>query len=261
MIVFNLFCSGAMLLLFLMFLGFVLSRALNLTSIIDSLWPLGPVFMACYLLLPIGFSWLNFYTLFILSLWALRLSLFIFMTRLLKKHEDPRYEKILSRVEAKKKNRAIFFQFMFQGFLQILISLSFLPFVWSQGEFYLSFVVIGFCFSFLAIIGEAYADFELFKFKKKQKKGVLMTGFWAYSRHPNYFCDWCFWLGIGFLGCSLPWGLLSFIAAILMWIIFNYLTGPLTERMSLSKYPEIYSDYQKRVPFMIPSFFRGRPRL
>ena len=88
----------------------------------------------------------------------------------------------------------------------------------------------------------------------KTKGNILSTGLWSYSRHPNYFFDWLVWFGVGVMGISLPWGLMSFIGCFLMWFIFNYLTGPITERLSL-KSMEIFLETIKKKS---PSFF---PRL
>ena len=90
--------------------------------------------------------------------------------------------------------------------------------------------------------------------KNPKRKGILSTGLWAYSRHPNYFFDWLFWISIGLMGASHSWGWVSFTGAFFMWIIFNYMTGPLTERLSLKKHKEEFADYQRRVSFMIPWF-------
>ena len=52
--------------------------------------------------------------------------------------------------------------------------------------------VIGFTF-------EAGGDFQLARFKRnvKNKGKVLNTGFWKYTRHPNYFGDSSVWWAYG----------------------------------------------------------------
>lgn len=254
----NDFLTASGLLLGFMTLGFFLSKRIRLTSIIDVLWPLGPLFMAFYLFFPGPYSLEKLLLLFCLLVWSLRLSLFLFWTRILKKDEDRRYQEILPKKESRKKDLLAFLQFLFQGFLQILISLSFLPFYWSQEAPSSSLLWISGFFAIASIIGEAMADGEVLRFKRMKLEGILKSGLWKYSRHPNYLFDWLFWVSLGFMGLSLPWGGLSFTGALLMWIIFNYLTGPLTERLSLKKHKDLYLNYQKETPFMIPklSLFR-----
>ena len=251
------FLNGSLILLCFMAVGFVFSRILKLTSVIDVFWPLGPLIL-CFYLLPRPITLENSLLLFCLLAWSLRLSIFILWTRILKNHEDSRYKEIFPKKNSAKKNILVFFQFIFQGFLQILLGISFLPFHWSQTKPLYSVFGVGFILAILAICGETKADMDVLKFKKENSKGILDTGLWAYSRHPNYFFDWLFWLSIGIMGASLSWGGVAFVGSFVMWIIFNYLTGPLTERLSLKKHKALYLYYQEKVPFMIPkiSFFR-----
>ena len=122
------FASGSFIVLGFMTIGFLISKILKLTSTIDVLWPLGPLFF-CYYLLPKPFSLENRLLFFCLLAWSLRLSIFIFWTRIRKKHEDARYKEILPTKNSIKKDLLVYFQFIFQGLLQILISLSFFTFL------------------------------------------------------------------------------------------------------------------------------------
>lgn len=51
--------------------------------------------------------------------------------------------------------------------------------------------LIGFCF-------ESVSDWQLTRFKSKRKHAglVLDQGLWRYTRHPNYFGDFCVWWGL-----------------------------------------------------------------
>merc|ERR1719460_1374179 len=75
----------------------------------------------------------------------------------------------------------------------------------------------------LVLVGEHVADLQQFdyqteKYRRKGAKepmgeyarGFIETGLWAYSRHPNYFCEvsmwWCFYLfSIAATGRWLNW--------------------------------------------------------
>jgi len=256
------FLESALFALIFMILGFILSRIIKLVSLIDALWPLTPLLISFMLLMRTPYSFTKILLFSSILIWSLRLSFFIIWTRVLKKHEDSRYKKILPDANSKKKELLIFFQFIFQWFLQICLSLSFLPFFWTSKDPSYFLLIGGFILALLCVLGEAKADSDLLVFKRKKTGSFLTTGLWAYSRHPNYFFDWLFWVAIGVMGSSLSLGGLSFIGSIIMWIIFNYLTGPLTERLSLKKYKEPYSSYLKKVPFMIPhlSFFKKSKR-
>jgi steroid 5-alpha reductase family enzyme len=51
----------------------------------------------------------------------------------------------------------------------------------------------------IGFIFEAGGDFQLARFKADEgNKGKLLdTGFWKYTRHPNYFGDAALWWGFG----------------------------------------------------------------
>ncbi|KAI0671935.1 DUF1295-domain-containing protein [Trametes maxima] len=96
------------------------------------------------------------------------------------------------------------------------------------------------------------------------KRGFLTRGLWAWSRHPNFFCEQSFWVIINLFPLlapesprlqSLPvssitpiWPLLPSI--ILCGLFFS--STRFTESISLSKYPEGYRAYQQRVSMFVP---------
>ena len=63
----------------------------------------------------------------------------------------------------------------------------------------------------LAAVGlEAAADRQLDRFVAARKSGggggaVCDAGLWSWSRHPNYFGEWLFWLGLWLLGGGRVW--------------------------------------------------------
>jgi steroid 5-alpha reductase family enzyme len=95
------------------------------------------------------------------------------------------------------------------------------------------------------------------KYSADIKNGFLSQGFFALSRHPNYFCELGFWWTVWLLAFSLtgdPLGSGVFGPFVLTMIM----TGStiLSESISSSKYPE-YSNYKKRViSAIIPWFAR-----
>lgn len=116
---------------------------------------------------------------------------------------------------------------------------------------------------FLALLaGETVADEQQWRFQrdKKAKKdrgepvteGFLTKGLFAWSRHPNFFCEQAMWwvfyaMGARAMGTWLHW---TIVGPAVLTALFQGSTN-LTEQLSLAKYPS-YADYQRRVSRLIP---------
>lgn len=117
-------------------------------------------------------------------------------------------------------------------------------------------------------IGEWVADEQMWNFQQDKKRKLaageevarpfLTSGLFAFSRHPNFFCEqgmwWAFYLfAVGASGQWLHWTGLGFVT---LTLLFHGSTQ-LTESISLSRYPS-YSDYQASTPRIIPLPFHRR---
>jgi steroid 5-alpha reductase family enzyme len=107
---------------------------------------------------------------------------------------------------------------------------------------------IGVAISVVGIAGEATADAQLARFKKTSR-GVCDVGLWSWSRHPNYFFEWCVWIGYAVYGLAyLPWGALALIGqAIIIGSIFGVTGIPPTEKQAIRSKGDAYREYQRRV--------------
>ena len=122
---------------------------------------------------------------------------------------------------------------------------------------------------FLALVaGEAIADrqqlrFQTEKYRRIRAKelpgeyadGFISTGLWAYSRHPNYFCEvtmWCvFYLFTIAAGMPLlNWTALGPIFFACLFVL-PHASLDTTEALSSRKYPN-FPDYQRRVSRFFP---------
>merc|ERR1719183_2260500 len=122
----------------------------------------------------------------------------------------------------------------------------------------------------LLVLGEAIADRQMFAFQTEKyrrkaagedlgpySRGFIESGLWAYSRHPNYFCEvtmwWVFYLfGVAATGQWLNWSIIGVVFLSCMFLLPSA-SLDLTETLSLSKYPD-YAEYQKRVSKFVPWF-------
>ena len=119
----------------------------------------------------------------------------------------------------------------------------------------------------IAIVGETVADEQQWAFQteKKRKKeageklvgdyknGFITSGLFAYSRHPNFFCEQLIWVAI-YLFIPAATGSLLFTmpasGCIQLCLLFQGSTW-LTELISASKYPQ-YAQYKQRVSMLLP---------
>lgn len=192
--------------------------------------------------------------------WGLRLGLHL-VHRLRREPEDGRYAQLRADW-GDQAERKLFGFFLFQGLLQMLIGLPFLLAVQALGAGIVppAPVSFGAGLSLLALVGEAWADASLRRFKAEpgSRGQVCRRGLWALSRHPNYFFEWLIWVGFAAMALSiLPWGGLAFLSPALLLYFLLRVTGiPATEAQALRSRPEAYCRYQQEVSAFVPWFPR-----
>jgi len=181
----------------------VVSVAIKNVSIVDIFWGFGFVLTSVfYFISTEGYEPRKLILLALVSVWGLRLSVYL-AWRNVGKGEDFRYKEFRKKYGENRYWWVSFFQtFLLQGVLMWLISAPLLG-----AQYYsennqlglldyasIAFWLFGFSF-------EAGGDFQLAVFKANplNKGKVLDTGFWRYSRHPNYFGDSCAWWGYGLI--------------------------------------------------------------
>ena len=100
---------------------------------------------------------------------------------------------------------------------------------------------------------ESIGDWQLARFKASATDGqILDRGLWRYTRHPNYFGDFCMWWGL--FGISLgSWRELpAIVGPLLMTVILTRGTGArMTDRRMTARRPQ-YADYVARTSGFIP---------
>lgn len=113
---------------------------------------------------------------------------------------------------------------------------------------------VAFAVCLLATLIELLADEQLHRFKQRNtENGALMqSGIWSWSRHPNYFGEWLFWVGIFLFGIAAdPASWWTGIGMVLMLGMFLFASIPMMEKRMRAKRPG-YADYRKNVSGFIP---------
>ena len=103
------------------------------------------------------------------------------------------------------------------------------------------------------LAGETIADQQRWNFHRANPGGgVLRTGLYRYSRHPNYFFEIAQWwvvLAFGVIAAGTAW-LWTGVGAVLLTLLFVGSTA-FTERISTSRHPE-YADYRRETSALVP---------
>ena len=119
-----------------------------------------------------------------------------------------------------------------------------------KNVFDISFI-IGFIVCFIGVLYEIISDQQLYNFKNKNKTGMIESGLWKYSRHPNYYGEILFWWGVFIYGVNINNYLLLILAPISMTIMFLYVSIPWIENKISRTRPE-YKSYQEKVSMLFP---------
>ncbi len=218
-------------------------------GVVDVFWA-GGFFLAAiiYFFHTGSFNFFNLIALALVVLWSARLAGFLLIYRVLPKNHDPRYE-----VMAKGSNNPVLFQLkncLVQGLLVFVISLSFYFLFQTRHVFW--WQNVGLVLVLIGILFEAYCDQVLQNFKDDGQDGLCQRSWWKYSRHPNLFFECLVWVGF-FIAClNQPLAIVAVISPVTIILIVSRLTGPITEKHSLTKHGDVFRQYQQEVSYIVP---------
>lgn len=235
-------------------LAWFVSLIIDDVSFVDSLWSL--FFLLAAVIFAAGTidlqsrGWL---VLALVAIWALRLSAYI-SWRNHGQPEDHRYQKIRARNQPFAW-KSLYIVFGLQGILAWFISLPLLFAIAVPGDIGLLEIVatllwlVGFVF-------EAGGDYQLARFKASAKSEgkVLQTGLWRYTRHPNYFGDFCIWWSF-YLFAVAAGGWWTVLSPLLMSVLLLKVSGVALLEKDIAERRPAYADYVRNTN----AFFPGLP--
>lgn len=188
----------------LMVLLWLVSIPLRNVSIIDLFW--GPAIATCgvayWLVAPAPVSVRASLAIGLAVLWALRLGIYL-SVRNHGQPEDRRYRAMRERNDPGFWFKSIYLVFILQAVLAWLIGLPLYGAV--QGQAPLGWLdALGVALFAFGFLWEGVADWQLARFLRQREAsgGVMDAGLWRYSRHPNYFGNFCLWWGLWLLAAS-----------------------------------------------------------
>ncbi|MCW5589209.1 MAG: DUF1295 domain-containing protein [Legionellales bacterium] len=237
---------------------FFLALKLQDNSIADIAWGLGFILFSSVLYWQSDTPNPTLLTITVLiGLWGMRLSLHI-LWRKRGQGEDFRYQEWRKQWQHFFKLKTYLKIFMLQMFILFFIALPCTVSYLFPQSLTLS-AGFGITLSVIGLIYEALADYQLVMFKRHNKttQKIITTGLWAYSRHPNYFGEACFWWGIGIMNLSNDYWYLSLLSPIIITVLLRFVSGvPLLEQ----KYQHNieFQRYKRSTSCMLPNPFKRK---
>jgi len=237
-------------------LAWAASVPLHDASVVDSAWALlvlAPAVAAVALMPEAGPR--ATCILLLAGAWALRLSTYI-TCRHWGQPEDHRYQAIRARNEPHFAWKSLYLVFGLQALLAWLVALPLVAAAASQRPWNV-LDAIGLALFLSGLIVEALADAQLSRFKADPgNRGRVMTqGLWRYSRHPNYFGEFCVWWGFWLLALAAgAWW--TVVSPLLMTALLLKVSGVALLEKDIAERRPAYRDYIARTN----AFFPWRPR-
>ncbi|MEZ5943651.1 MAG: DUF1295 domain-containing protein [Planctomycetaceae bacterium] len=259
----SLFAINAALIAAALFLMWLLSLYLQDVSIIDLFWGLGFVVIAwtTFALTEVPEEGGVFPTRWLLPLvttiWGLRLSLHL-VRRNIGHAEDKRYRAMRESIGPQFWWQSLFMVFALQGVIMLVVSLPLQLGIAHPGSGWTAIHFVGLTVWLIGLMFEAIGDWQLATFRSNpENRGkVCSTGLWHYTRHPNYFGDFCVWWGYYFIAVAHGAHLWTAIGPALMSAFLMKWSGVgLLEKSLKAEKPE-YAEYMRRTN----TFFPGPPR-
>lgn len=171
--------------------------------------------------------------------------------------DDPRYLALQQQWGVRYRSRL--YQFLqIQALCGFILSLSVFLAARNPAPFGRPCDWIGLALIMSAMAGETAADRQLRLFKQTHRQDLVCDiGLWRLSRHPNYFFQWLFWVGVAILAMNFDgeWflGYVALAGPLMMYWLLVYVSGipPLEKHMMQSR-PEAYAHYRQRVNAFFP---------
>lgn len=237
-------------------LGWLLSLLRRDVGVVDSLW--GLFFAGAALTYAATLADQGSRSVLVLALclvWALRLSSYI-TWRNWGEPEDRRYADIRDRNQPNFELKSLYLIFGLQAAIAAVVSLPLLGAMSSAS----TLGVLDYLGLLLWAVGltfEAVGDWQLSQFKADpgNQGKVMDRGLWRYTRHPNYFGDFCIWWGFYLLALSAgAWW--AIVGPILMTLLLLRVSGVSLLESDIVERRPAYQDYIRRTNAFLP----GKPR-
>lgn len=237
----------------LLFAGWLISIPIKDVSIVDVLW--GPAIgLAGWLAFAIGDGdeGRSLLMVVLVTIWALRLAVHIGARKVRHPGEDSRYAAMRKRHEGRFVLVSLGLVFGLQAALAWVIGLVLVGSATYLGALHW-LDAVGVLLFVVGMVFEAGGDYQLQRFKADpaNKGKVMTTGLWRYTRHPNYFGEFCVWWGFYCLALAAgAWW--TIVAPLVVTALVTKVSGAAhLEKSTMGERPG-YADYVKRTSGFFP---------
>jgi steroid 5-alpha reductase family enzyme len=223
-------------------------------SIVDAVW--GPAFVLVAAVGVIAGSDgadVRFLLAALTTVWGLRLGWHLVRRKLAEPEEDRRYAAMREHKGERFARWSLVMIFGVQGLLVLIVSL---PIQAAAGR------VAGVTFAsvpgvLLVAVGlafEAIGDAQLAAFKRDpgSRGQVMDRGLWRYTRHPNYFGDFCVWWGLWLVALSAGGTWWTAIGPVVMSVLLIRVSGKGLLEKTIAKRRPGYEEYVRRTSGFVP---------
>ncbi len=238
----------------LMLAAWAVSVRLRDVSIVDPLW--GPAFVLVAFVVALtgggdaGRRWL---LLALTAAWGLRLGAHLARRKLGDPEEDRRYATMRERRGDGFVAWSLYGIFGLQGLLVLVVSLPLQVAARAHGS--LAATAIPGVVVFLVGLGfEAVGDEQLRRFKADpgNRGKVMDRGLWRYTRHPNYFGDFCVWWGLWLVALPAGGTWWTLVGPLVMSLLLIRVSGAALLEKDISERRPQYRDYIARTSGFVP---------
>jgi steroid 5-alpha reductase family enzyme len=239
--------AAAMLILWLV------SARIHDVSIVDPFW--GPAFVLVALVVALagagdaGRRWLLFA---LTAAWGLRLGAHLTRRKLHERGEDRRYRVLREREGPRFLLWSLAAIFGLQGALVMIVSLP----VQVAGERpgpLTAAVIPGALLFAIGLAMESIGDEQLRRFRCERGDAEVMDrGLWRYTRHPNYFGDFCVWWGLWLIALQAGGTWWTAVGPAVMSVLLIRVSGKGLLERDLSRRRPAYADYVRRTSGFVP---------
>ncbi len=238
----------------LMLALWLVSIPLRDVSIVDPAW--GPAFVLVAAVAAVagggclGRRWLLFG---MTAVWGLRLGGYLLVRKLGDRSEDRRYAAMRERRGAAFIPWSLVMIFGLQGLLVLIVSLP-VQVAAGRGGVLSAAIIPGVVLWVVGFAFESIGDEQLRRFKARTDSHgqVMDRGLWRYTRHPNYFGDFCVWWGLWLVALTAGGVWWTFVGPVVMSTLLIRVSGAGLLEKDIGERRPGYADYVRRTSGFFP---------